>query len=503
MTGTWEEKEGTYYATMNLEGIEYKGVFFKQYDESSSHKQVMTFSLIGDDNTSIWGSKITDEVSLVTASVQELFAGKISGNVTLPDFGSNMKVTMTSNSQYLRLNSAGTKLIYSAPENDTTATVNVSMVVNGKTTNTTVNAYLKGYKETKNEDNLVAYYSFDEVSKDSSGNGNDLTVKNVARGTDDARGKVAYFNGINAYLQAPSAVTSSDDITLMAWVNSTNRNSWERIFDFGDGQGNSIFLTTHSYTPEAVRASYPGTAGEIQADSYSMMPANKWEHVAMTVDSSAKTVNLYINGTLVSTKSISAAKNLTALFTGTQNYIGKSQYDDPYFKGYMDDVAIFDTALNADKIADYMNNGIIKEAKATQNNASVIIAQPGEKLTFDAETITSVNGSVANILNGNVVKSVSEGNTTLKLTLAGGSTREVTIQVEEDQDVTYGDVNESGKIDVVDMEAVQKQILGIETLNASALKAASVKTFDGKISVLDMEIIQKHILGIGLIEQIR
>ncbi|MDS0528310.1 RICIN domain-containing protein [Clostridium sp. SHJSY1] len=58
--GTWQEKSGSYYCTMAINGVLYKGVFFKQYDESSSHKNTMTFSLIGANNESIWGSKISN-----------------------------------------------------------------------------------------------------------------------------------------------------------------------------------------------------------------------------------------------------------------------------------------------------------------------------------------------------------------------------------------------------------------------------------------------------------
>lgn len=62
VTGTWEQKTGAdgngYYATMVIGEATYKGVFFKQYDESAAHNEVMTFSLIGDDDQSIWGSKI-------------------------------------------------------------------------------------------------------------------------------------------------------------------------------------------------------------------------------------------------------------------------------------------------------------------------------------------------------------------------------------------------------------------------------------------------------------
>jgi len=71
VTGTWKQKSGTYYATMVIDGVTYKGVFFKQFDETSSHKETMTFSLIGSNNLAIWGSKIEAEAAETGKQVAE------------------------------------------------------------------------------------------------------------------------------------------------------------------------------------------------------------------------------------------------------------------------------------------------------------------------------------------------------------------------------------------------------------------------------------------------
>ncbi len=63
VTGTWSYTSGTYYCQMTIGGTTYKGVFFKQKNESSSHNEVMTFSLIGSNEQSIWGSKISNSTS--------------------------------------------------------------------------------------------------------------------------------------------------------------------------------------------------------------------------------------------------------------------------------------------------------------------------------------------------------------------------------------------------------------------------------------------------------
>ena len=55
--GTWKQKADSYYATIVIDGVTYKGVFFKQYDESSSNKETMTFSVIGSNNLALWGSR--------------------------------------------------------------------------------------------------------------------------------------------------------------------------------------------------------------------------------------------------------------------------------------------------------------------------------------------------------------------------------------------------------------------------------------------------------------
>lgn len=54
-SGTWEEKKNTYLATFVMEGVTYKGVFFKQHDEKLKSTEVMTFTAVGTNNETIWG----------------------------------------------------------------------------------------------------------------------------------------------------------------------------------------------------------------------------------------------------------------------------------------------------------------------------------------------------------------------------------------------------------------------------------------------------------------
>ncbi|MCC8073288.1 MAG: glycoside hydrolase family 43 protein [Clostridiales bacterium] len=69
VSGTWSETEGTYYATFVINGVTYNGVFCKQYDESESKEEVMTFAALGTNNCEIWGVQIDNHTPTVTTKV--------------------------------------------------------------------------------------------------------------------------------------------------------------------------------------------------------------------------------------------------------------------------------------------------------------------------------------------------------------------------------------------------------------------------------------------------
>ena len=91
--------------------------------------------------------------------------------------------------------------------------------------------------------------------------------------------------------------------------------------------------------------------GEKQINT-SAASLNTWTHVALTINGSSNNATLYINGQRVGGVTTSA---LPSDYNGAANYLGKSQYPDPLFKGYMDNVYIFDYALSSDDIKTYMN----------------------------------------------------------------------------------------------------------------------------------------------------
>lgn len=112
-------------------------------------------------------------------------------------------------------------------------------------------------------------------------------------------------------------------------------------------------------------------------------------------------------------------------------------------------------------------------------------------LTYKLLGDANIKNDDGNILSENDI--ITTGNK-VKVTTKDNTFNEYIISIK-------GDVDGSGTIDVLDMEAIQKSILGIGSELTGAYKKAALLSGDSKeISVLDMEAIQKDILGVEKIK---
>ncbi len=157
--------------------------------------------------------------------------------------------------------------------------------------------------------------------------------------------------GNNEYVSVPSGIMQGvSDFTISAWVNPSADTAWSRVFDFGTGTGDYMFLTLNAGGGPirfAITSSGPG--GEQQINGPGELPLNTWSHVAVTL--SGHTGTLYVNGAAVGTNT-SMTLNPAALGDTTQDWIGRSQYPaDPYLDGGIDDFQIYDSALSASQVA--------------------------------------------------------------------------------------------------------------------------------------------------------
>jgi hypothetical protein len=164
-------------------------------------------------------------------------------------------------------------------------------------------------------------------------------------------GNAVKLSGNNEYVDLPDGIASGlHDYTISAWVNPSANSAWSRVFDFGTGTGNYMFLTLSAGGgPLRFAITASGNGAEQQLNGPGTLPLNTWSHVAVTLSGSTGT--LYVNGQPVATNS-----NMTltpaALGATTQNWIGRSQFGaDPFLAATVDDFQIYDHALSAADIA--------------------------------------------------------------------------------------------------------------------------------------------------------
>ena len=156
------------------------------------------------------------------------------------------------------------------------------------------------------------------------------------------KGALSFEN--NHYIDLPD--TFDDDMTdfsYAAWIYWKGNGTWERLFDFGSGRQQTMFLTPRSSAGTIRFAiTLDGPGGEQQVNSGSALPSKRWVHVALTVGGS--NAKLYVDGKLDSSSS-NINHDLRDL-NAFNNWIGRSQYPDPYFSGQMDDIRMYNRELS-------------------------------------------------------------------------------------------------------------------------------------------------------------
>ena len=175
------------------------------------------------------------------------------------------------------------------------------------------------------------------------------------------------LDGTNDYVSLPTGIVSSlTTFTVEAWVywGGPSGSGNQRIFDFGNStSGGYMFLTPDRWNgPVRFAITNTSTGGEQELVSNIIPSLNTWFHVAVTRDNS-NNGKLYINGAVVATGTISITPS--SLGNTANNWLGKSQWNDPYFNGKLDEVRIWNVARTQQQIRANMFSELVPANEAT------------------------------------------------------------------------------------------------------------------------------------------
>lgn len=153
------------------------------------------------------------------------------------------------------------------------------------------------------------------------------------------------FDGRNDYGQSTAILGGLQNASLMAWIDLNAAFSSDGVIV---GQNNFLIRINSSKKLEAVVNGSVLTFNTVVAPFTSAtLNTSQWYHVAAIYDGSNSILKLYLNGTLVATKSISGAISAdTSLLTIGRDPSTVGPTGSKYFKGKIDEVRVFNTNLS-------------------------------------------------------------------------------------------------------------------------------------------------------------
>jgi len=212
------------------------------------------------------------------------------------------------------------------------------------------------------EDGLLAHYPFNGNADDNSGNNNHGSGSNVSLTTDrfENPDSAFEFNGTNSVISVPNSDSLSSpttELTLVAWINAP---SWSLV---GSTTWAPVLMKSNVSTNAfqyrmSVGSNGMGTAinnWNNSAGSSAPISFNQWYLLVTTFKDD--TLNGYLNGLLIDSKPLTGPINLdTRPLEIGHDVPGAIEV----FNGKIDDVRIYNRALNKHEIWELFNpNDII------------------------------------------------------------------------------------------------------------------------------------------------
>ena len=185
---------------------------------------------------------------------------------------------------------------------------------------------------------------------DSSGNNNHGTIN----GASWTSGQYYYginFDGTNDYISVPS-VNPTNEITVAAWVKSASSSGYGGVWQLVSKYNAFILGTSGTDNNNVCFIIHNGSAWQF-GSCYAVPDPQNWHHFAGTYDSATGVKNLYVDGVLRGTATVSGT---IAADTGSIHIAHResSSVGSYHFGGIMDEVRIYDRALTEAEVVNSM-----------------------------------------------------------------------------------------------------------------------------------------------------
>lgn len=216
-----------------------------------------------------------------------------------------------------------------------------------------------------NDPTLFLYYTFkpDTINGTNINNNGKLVldakiVNGATINTTDRVGRTASMQFVavsSQYIQInPFTTTGNNGITFLFWCKFNNSDSYSRIFDFGNGEHEQNILIGILNGQLYAAVVNDGKNRSSDRIIYSEnINDNIWRHIALIISPTTGSFTIYVNAIFNQTINNSIYPDNTIR---NYNYLGKSNWNDPYLNGAIDDFRMYNRVLSVTEILTIYNN---------------------------------------------------------------------------------------------------------------------------------------------------
>ena len=211
---------------------------------------------------------------------------------------------------------------------------------------------------------IIASWLFDEgsgkVLKDASGNGNDGEIFGTAKQVDGKFGKALFFDegktGVD-YVSVPDSdiLDIEEEITIAYWAKPESLGGLRMPI-----KKEAVYALDISDANVALYIANPSEAWKGPATGKTALKSGEWYHLAGTFD--GETMRVFVNGKEDGEAEYKGTIAVTdgVLMMGVNVLNNEALRNVPSYHGSLDDMSIFNIALDANEIKNLMNQGLSK-----------------------------------------------------------------------------------------------------------------------------------------------
>jgi hypothetical protein len=158
------------------------------------------------------------------------------------------------------------------------------------------------------------------------------------------------FYSNNDYVIIPPFQYNFINCTISIWFKSDESGNWARIFDFGNGPGKDNILLAILNNCLTCNVYNSPTTPNFTISNKNVND-NIWHHIVWSINNDGLSV-FYLDGIQVSQNNVGPPNNVMR----NNNYLGKSNWNDPFLNGSLSDFRIYRRVLTNNEILALYNN---------------------------------------------------------------------------------------------------------------------------------------------------